>query len=297
MNDMKNVEDLLRKAPRPKVPSGLRERLEADVTLPRTATNAFNNNDWRPALKRWLPAFAFSVFFLGCVVAIAVQANLLVELRRENWQLQISANELEQSHQQQAESQKLADQTLEQLRKDNAELKRLQDEITQLQQEVRELADLRAQNQQLTASLKSAQAQAAAGGPPEEDPFKAQKDEAQSIQCVSNLKQVGLAARMWANDHGDVLPQDFVTMKNELNTPKILVCPADGSRTRARIWEEFSPANVSYELLAPGVSETEPPQTVLTRCPNHGHVGLIDGSVQRGMWKRAVQRNGRWVLE
>src|SRR5258706_5397637 len=34
------------------------------------------------------------------------------------------------------------------------------------------------------------------------------KARAQRINCVSNLKQVGLAFRMWSNDHTDKFPWD-----------------------------------------------------------------------------------------
>src|SRR5258705_9779337 len=32
------------------------------------------------------------------------------------------------------------------------------------------------------------------------------KAKAQRINCVSNLKQIGLAMRMWSNDHGERFP-------------------------------------------------------------------------------------------
>ena|SRR5437899_3669076 len=74
------------------------------------------------------------------------------------------------------------------------------------------------------------------------------KARAQRINCVNNLKQVGLAFRTFSLDNGDQYPmnvpalsggaQDFVgqypqtwrifsCMSNELTTPKILICPAD----------------------------------------------------------------------
>jgi prepilin-type N-terminal cleavage/methylation domain-containing protein len=83
----------------------------------------------------------------------------------------------------------------------------------------------------------------------------AAKRKAQRINCVSNLKQVGLSFRLWEGDNGDKYPmsvlfaqggaQDFVyqgstapsvkynmgvifmVMSNELSTPKILTCPSD----------------------------------------------------------------------
>jgi hypothetical protein len=108
------------------------------------------------------------------------------------------------------------------------------------------------------------------------------KDKAQRINCVSNMKQIGLAARMWSNDHNGKFPPDFSSMSNELSTPRILVCPADSSKIRVMNWSEFGPGNVTYEYLQPGIDERSAPQTVVFQCPIHGNVGLIDGSVQQG---------------
>src|SRR5580693_2288395 len=84
----------------------------------------------------------------------------------------------------------------------------------------------------------------------------AAKRKAQRISCVNNLKQVGLAFRVWAGDNSDRYPMAvstnsggaeelvfsaatttgpgefsltnvFNVMSNELSTPKILYCPSD----------------------------------------------------------------------
>jgi hypothetical protein len=290
-----DIEKILRKAPQPKAPAGLLEKLQSDIVLPAAEPTRAAVNDWRPWLKRWLPALSFSAFLLAALVAIAVQANVLAELRRENRELQVAAAGDEQLQRQKANSQIAEQLRLEQLRKDAAEVERLRAEIAQLGAMEPELAGLRVENQRLKAALQASANQP--GVASDEDPFGAARGRAQSIQCVSNMKQIGLGARMWANDHQEVLPPDFVTMQNQLNTPKILVCPSDEGRTRATSWAEFGPANVSYEFLASGVSERESPYTVMTRCPIHDHVGFLDGSVHQGAWKRAVQKNGRWVVE
>src|SRR5690242_16547792 len=71
------------------------------------------------------------------------------------------------------------------------------------------------------------------------------KGRAQRISCVNNLRQLGIAARTWSEDHngrfvwqvpisstgsmefalsGDIA-RILLPMSNELSTPKILTCP------------------------------------------------------------------------
>jgi hypothetical protein len=118
------------------------------------------------------------------------------------------------------------------------------------------------------------------------------KDKAQRINCVSNMKQIGLAARMWSNDHNGKFPPDFHSMSNELASPKVLVCPGDSSKAKPMNWSEFSPDNVSYEYLLPGYDEKNgQPQTVVFQCPIHGNIGMADGSVSQG--NQRTRRFGR----
>ena len=112
------------------------------------------------------------------------------------------------------------------------------------------------------------------------------KGRAQTINCVSNLKQIGLAARIWANEHNDMYPPDFLSMSNELYSPKILVCPSDTTKTKAADWSQFSPSqNLSYEFLTPNAKEANPGQAAF-RCPIHNNIGMGDGSVQQTSGRR-----------
>lgn len=70
------------------------------------------------------------------------------------------------------------------------------------------------------------------------------KARAQRINCVSNLKQVGVAFRLYANDNDSRYPSEtntsigvwtnFHILGNELSSPKVVICPSDGDRPKAR---------------------------------------------------------------
>ena len=126
-----NIETILRKAPQAKTPAGLLEKLQADVVLPRAPVNETERTDPRPFFRRWLPALSFSALFLASLIAIAVQANILSDLRRENRELQAAAVDIETARLGSADSQaaQATQLRLDQLRKDAAEVQRLREEM------------------------------------------------------------------------------------------------------------------------------------------------------------------------
>ena len=105
------------------------------------------------------------------------------------------------------------------------------------------------------------------------------------ISCVNNLKEVGTAYRLWANDHGDLVPsqqsitnggwKEFLTnadqgaicwtnyaiMQNELGqSPKLVICPSDERKAALNFTNAFGNLNVSYFV---GVSANdEQPQSI-----------------------------------
>lgn len=104
------------------------------------------------------------------------------------------------------------------------------------------------------------------------------KERAQRINCVNNIKQLCLAEKTWAIDHKDTFSSDLLLAKEEMMSPKILVCPSDTAHKAAADWASFSAENCSYEFLAPGADDSEPSR-VMFRCPIHNNIGLVDGSV------------------
>ena len=88
------------------------------------------------------------------------------------------------------------------------------------------------------------------------------KSKAQRINCVSNLKQIGLAFRMFANDNQEKFPwliaanqggsgnnvapvtpgsnpATFRAIEKELNAPKVLACSSDARATKASTWVDI----------------------------------------------------------
>ena len=103
------------------------------------------------------------------------------------------------------------------------------------------------------------------------------KSKSGRINCVCNLKQIGLSFRIWAGDNKDRYPMrvfgtnggtmqwvangevwpHFQVLSNELSTPRVLVCPADDHRTAAVDFTQFGNSNVSY-FLSLDADETQP---------------------------------------
>jgi hypothetical protein len=97
------------------------------------------------------------------------------------------------------------------------------------------------------------------------------------INCVNNLKQDGLAFRLWSSDNNNLYPMGFYTnedgslkfadarnlfryfqvLSNELNTPKILCCPADSKGPATNFTTDFDNSHVSY-FVGLDADETQP---------------------------------------
>ena len=103
------------------------------------------------------------------------------------------------------------------------------------------------------------------------------QDRSKRVSCVSNLLETVLAGRMWSNDHGSNLPWEvtiskngtlelvnglsvsrhFLSMSNEMKTPRILACPTDAKRPKAMLWSEFDDSHLSY-FVGLDADETKP---------------------------------------
>jgi hypothetical protein len=105
---------------------------------------------------------------------------------------------------------------------------------------------------------------------------------AESMNCASSMVSISCAGRMWAQDHDGHFPTNFLSMSNELVTPKILSCL---SERRTDLWSSLTASNCTYEVVSPGVSEGAS-DAVFIRCSVHGHVGYTDMTVFDGHRRR-----------
>jgi hypothetical protein len=112
------------------------------------------------------------------------------------------------------------------------------------------------------------------------------KRKAESAYCGNCMVAICIAARTWASEHDGHFPTNFLVMSNELNSPKILVCPGDHSRQAAANWASFTPEQCSYEIVARNLKEGGT-NGVFLRCKIHGHIGYTDGTVFDGVSRRS----------
>ena len=127
------------------------------------------------------------------------------------------------------------------------------------------------------------------------------KAKAARINCISNLKQVGLAMRIYSSDNGDRFPwkvaapegtapaglgtsvaDNYICASNEINSPKVLVCNSDGNRQRRSRWEDVvnNKANsISYFLCEE--ADESMPQTILSGDRNFYPPTSLNGN---GSW-------------
>jgi len=142
------------------------------------------------------------------------------------------------------------------------------------------------------------------------------KARAQRVSCTSNLKQVGLAMRLYGNDHegkfswripqteGGGMPDDsgnatvelqFRLASNEVVTPKVVVCPSDKSRPQSTDWGAFGMGNISF-TLGGDADETKPNHILSTDRSLTGFevLGQPDNSVCYLQSGGFFGKNAKW---
>lgn len=98
--------------------------------------------------------------------------------------------------------------------------------------------------------------------------------EQQAAQCAANISEICGAVSQWAIGHGQRLPDRLAELTNELESPQVLVCPADRARHPATNWASFGPSQVSYTCEA----QSGPAPSVWAAeisCPVHGTKSVV----------------------
>lgn len=285
------LESTLRRAPKPVPPPELvatiKSSLRAEASRPAPGTG---KRGVRPGLepaggwRRWWPVFLPATVTAALAVHWMVQRAEVSQMKNEWSALRQSTVEAPAQTTSPAVPSGSGPRESGPSEEEAAELARLRELAGQLSNEVAAVDQMRIKIAGLMSELESRRRQLS----PEMQMLESQRERALSIQCVNNMKQLGLAVRIYATDNSDQFPRDVISLTNELGSPKVLVCGADSGREPAENWAAFTMANCSYEFLAPGPGAHEiEPSRVTFRCPVHGHVTLCDGSVQQGV---AVRR-------
>jgi prepilin-type N-terminal cleavage/methylation domain-containing protein/prepilin-type processing-associated H-X9-DG protein len=149
---------------------------------------------------------------------------------------------------------------------------------------------------------------------------------AQRINCANNLKQVGLAFKLWDNDNGKYPMQmsvtnggtmelvnngavfvHFLAMSNELSTPKVLFCPeeTDPSKKVATSFEQsisptlsnqsFPFTNDNYLSYFVGVDADDGPKSVGRLLSGDWNLAIGSVPVKHGLYKIQTNAPVSWV--
>ena len=146
------------------------------------------------------------------------------------------------------------------------------------------------------------------------------------INCVNNLKQIGLSFRQWALDNNDKFPMQvsvtnggtmeligngnvfvhFLVMSNELSTPKLLFCPQETNPNRQAAWTFSSTSSPGYPSAIPftndhnvsyfvGLDAREnSPQTIIAGDDN---LAIRGARVNRGILSLWTNTPVAWTKE
>lgn len=138
------------------------------------------------------------------------------------------------------------------------------------------------------------------------------KGKKQRIICRDNLYQIQFAYRIWSGHNNDNYPWQlsvtsggtmelcdldatgfdkngavhFQVASNELNTPTILVCPADSEHLAAENFAGLKAGNVSYQIRTGKDIDDAHPREILALCPIHEIIVYCDGTVVKAITKQ-----------
>jgi prepilin-type N-terminal cleavage/methylation domain-containing protein len=89
------------------------------------------------------------------------------------------------------------------------------------------------------------------------------KAKAQQAACESNLKQVGIAYRTWEGDYSDKYPQEYITPTNSVATSQWILSTAPGGYILTQGWVVGNTYNYTYQIYQVMSNELNNPKVAL----------------------------------
>jgi prepilin-type N-terminal cleavage/methylation domain-containing protein/prepilin-type processing-associated H-X9-DG protein len=140
------------------------------------------------------------------------------------------------------------------------------------------------------------------------------KAKAQQIECISNEKQIVLGCNVWSIQNDGRYPwmlsvdemgtpifyfdavNQFLNIKNEFATPKLMVCPSDKEQSPRPTWDDFSMlGDLGLSYFAGCCANERYPMTMLTGDRNMNNLSpmsLCSNTV--GNYTVGVQSISSW---
>jgi len=139
------------------------------------------------------------------------------------------------------------------------------------------------------------------------------RETANRVKCGSCLKQIGLAALLYSNDHGGQYPPDFATMLQTQDiTAEVFTCPstatykATGATTQQVVASLLAGDHLDYAWVGAGLKNDAPADVILAFDLEHhvpkdgvtttginvllgdGTVEFVDEATGKAIWAQFV---------